>query len=528
MKKTFLMVCAAVVALVVSCGKQPLGDATRDNNPAGNTEIIFKLDATHPDGADTKAVKSAWEENDVIFVFFSGQAAPRYLELKRTGSAWVPTAKNSLALAENETGTMRAVYLPFGSDATVSLNGTDGYEFSTTYLSYYLTATLSYTVSGGEVAGTFNMQIPDGYVQFFLDDDSATTGYAIELREPHLTPMGIASIAADGTITHTNVANGAPLPGYVYDKTNKTGTDAKGYLFSGILSDGSKGVANARNVAIDYQMTLVRGGWNGTYYSMSFTDKTLYTSATTDRAVKLPAAVLDALEYKPIDLGCDVQIGAGPNMKRIYWSSRNLGATMDGPANDSATYGDYYAWGEVSPYYTSLSPLTWAAGKEDGYKWSTYTFGHGDWHELTKYCYNSTYGNGGYTDDLTELEPTDDAARVALSTKGNWRIPTRAEWLVLHSGDFTWTWSDTYKGVLITSGIAGYNDGRFLFLPAAGTWSGTSYLTAASYGYYWSSSLDLEPDPRRAFSIYYSSEPLTINHTDTFRDDGNTIRPVTD
>ena len=82
---------------------------------------MFKLSATHPD--DTKAVKAAWEENDVIFVFFSGQASPKYLELKWDGTTWKNTPKNELALADSETGTLRAVYLPFGSNASVSADG---------------------------------------------------------------------------------------------------------------------------------------------------------------------------------------------------------------------------------------------------------------------------------------------------------------------------------------------------------------------------------------------------------------------
>lgn len=70
---------------------------------------------------------------------------------------------------------MQAVFLPFGSDATVSASGTS-FIFSTTYYAYYLTATLDYTVSDNEVSGAFNMEIPDDYVQFFVEDAAATDG----------------------------------------------------------------------------------------------------------------------------------------------------------------------------------------------------------------------------------------------------------------------------------------------------------------------------------------------------------------
>ena len=277
MKKLLLILCASVLALV-SCEKQPV------ENPANEgSEIVFDLNAILPDGADTKAVKSAWETGDVIFVFFSTQAAPKYLEMKWNGTSWVSTAKNSLSLAEDETGTMRAFFLPFGSGATVSADGTN-FKFDDTYETYYLTDKKIYSVTGGVVSGTFVMGIPDGYVQFFLDDAGATPGTEIELREPNLTPQGIASIAADGTITHTTPVHGAPLKGYVYDKESKTGSDAKGWLFSGVLAAG------AQNTSTDYHFTLVSGAWNtGSYYHKAFTGKTLQATGSTDRAVKLPA-----------------------------------------------------------------------------------------------------------------------------------------------------------------------------------------------------------------------------------------------
>ena len=111
MKRIILMVCAALVALV-SCEKQPVENPSNEGS-----EIVFNLSATHP--GDTKAVKTGWEENDVIFVFIQGQTAPAYLEMKWDGSSWVNTSKGLSAIADGSVS-MRAVYLPFGSTATVS------------------------------------------------------------------------------------------------------------------------------------------------------------------------------------------------------------------------------------------------------------------------------------------------------------------------------------------------------------------------------------------------------------------------
>ena len=114
MKKIIVICCTALMA-VMSCTKEMDLSRPGVQEPA---QVVFNLSATHPN--DTKAVKTEWETGDVIFVFFSKQAAPKYLEMKWNGTAWVSEGKNSLALAENEYGTMTAVYLPFGSNATVT------------------------------------------------------------------------------------------------------------------------------------------------------------------------------------------------------------------------------------------------------------------------------------------------------------------------------------------------------------------------------------------------------------------------
>ena len=157
MKKIALIICAGLMALV-SCNKEI---ASPDQGVKEATPVVFNLTATHP--GDTKAVKTGWETGDVVFVFFSTQAAPRYLEMKWTGTKWVSEGKNSLALTEDEHGYMTAVYLPFGSDATVTADGTD-FKFSDTFETYYLTDRMFYYVTDGELSGTFTMKIPEGYV----------------------------------------------------------------------------------------------------------------------------------------------------------------------------------------------------------------------------------------------------------------------------------------------------------------------------------------------------------------------------
>ena len=132
------MIFAALAALaLVACTKHVLDiSSPEDTTPS---QITFNLSATHPDGAATKAVKTGWENEDVIFVFFNNVPAPKYLKMSYDGTKWTTVEMNgdsagSLGLAENATGTMRAVFLPFGKDATVSAAG-DAFAFSATYYS---------------------------------------------------------------------------------------------------------------------------------------------------------------------------------------------------------------------------------------------------------------------------------------------------------------------------------------------------------------------------------------------------------
>ena len=116
MKKNFAIVLAALAALTLSCQKEMVETSEKLNEPAPE-EIIFDLTATHPES--TKAIKTGWESGDIIFVFFTGKAAPAYLEMKWDGTEWQNTPRNDLSLSSGESGTMRAVYLPYGSNLTV-------------------------------------------------------------------------------------------------------------------------------------------------------------------------------------------------------------------------------------------------------------------------------------------------------------------------------------------------------------------------------------------------------------------------
>ena len=197
---------------------------------------------------------------------------------------------------------------------------------------------------------------------------------------------------------------------------------------------------------------------------------------------------LDVSTHEYVDLG----LPSG-----LLWATCNVGAvTPEG-------YGIHFAWGETTPkaYY-------------DG---STYQYYIGN--KLTKYCYNASYGYNGYTDDLTTLQPEDDAATANWGN--DWRMPTKEDFVELYNNTtHIWTTQNSVNGCLFTA-----LNGNSLFLPAAGYGNGYSVSGEGSSGLYWSSSLYTEQvAPVGAWHLFFNSGSCSTYCGD--RDYGLSVRPV--
>ena len=204
----------------------------------------------------------------------------------------------------------------------------------------------------------------------------------------------------------------------------------------------------------------------------------------------------------PVDLGLSVK-----------WASFNVGAASP------EEYGDYYAWGETEPYYNSIDPLIWKDGKV-GYLWTSYTWCNSSMDSLTKYCTDSSYGYGGFTDGKTVLDLEDDVAHVIFG--GNWRIPTDAEWEeLINNCTWTWTTQNGVNGRLVTA-----SNGNSIFLPANGYCHNTflfDYFDAGYSGCYWSSSL-YTGSSNEAWRILFN--PVGVFKLTEYRYYGMSVRPV--
>lgn len=184
--------------------------------------------------------------------------------------------------------------------------------------------------------------------------------------------------------------------------------------------------------------------------------------------------------YTYVDLGLP---------SKTYWAYANVGAT------NPEDYGNYYAWGETE--------------QKDTYDWSTYQYCNGSENSLTKYCSNSEYGDNGFTDDLTILEASDDAANVNMGSF--WRMPTHEEMQELYDNcTYEWTNHNGINGRLFTG-----PNGNTIFLPAAGNRYDSSLGDTGTNGFYATSSLDSRI-PYQSWYLNFYSGNCSIDSDDRY------------
>ena len=195
------------------------------------------------------------------------------------------------------------------------------------------------------------------------------------------------------------------------------------------------------------------------------------------------------LEHEFVDLG----LPSG-----TLWATCNVGASSP------ESLGDYFAWGETST--------------KDTYDWSTYKWCKGAQSTITKYCDDSSYGYKGFTDDLFELQLTDDAAYVNWGI--SWQMPSKKQFEELISGGYTTkerTTKNNVYGLLITSKVEGYED-KSIFLP---------YSVAKSCGEYWTSTRNTLPKDNQNVAYCFWFDTNSIYSSSPFsRAEGCMVRPV--
>ena len=196
--------------------------------------------------------------------------------------------------------------------------------------------------------------------------------------------------------------------------------------------------------------------------------------------------------YEYIDLG----LSSG-----TLWATCNLGASCP------EEIGDYIAWGETAP--------------KELYDWNSYRYCVFaiDHYDMTKYCTEAIWVQSEFIDNLTVLEPDDDAALANWGA--GWRMPTREDWEELcQETTCIQTTQNGVSGRLVTG-----KNGNSIFLPATG-FRLDGELVCPNLGVYWSSSL-YTGSPDRAWSFHFDNDEYHVCGTYE-RNRGQVVRAVYD
>lgn len=168
----------------------------------------------------------------------------------------------------------------------------------------------------------------------------------------------------------------------------------------------------------------------------------------------------------------------------VKWANCNVGA------NSPEEYGDYFAWGEVTP--------------KDYYSSNNY-----------KYYSNRNYLNIGSDISGTEY----DAATHNMGN--NWRMPTKSEYdELINKCEWKFVTYRKVRGWRITG-----PNGNSIFLPLAGYMLDDWNDYASIGGFYWSS--NVTDTPREVHTLYTTMSDYKMSYRYMNRYEGRTIRAVT-
>lgn len=486
MKKSFLTILP--MALLASCSSELVettGVATK-----GNVEKVSIQ--SHPfefeDGTRTslsateKAISFAWANTDALGVFpispTTNNQAKQDIKIPAgcepqdahyasfDGAGWDLIAKNTYAAYCPYNGTIPAE-TPYTA-VPISLTGQDG-TLATIGQKYdFMYAPSSFAE---ENMGThthevvFDFQHAIAVIQFKLTMPVAATWKSIVITNDAGDKVWTTSATmnvATGAVTSTATASSISL---ALSGVTTTAVGQEVVLYASVLPTTTGALTLTATTSADEE------------YTASLASKTF-------AAGKAYRYTVSEIKAKPKTRGFEngyewVDLGLPSGLK---WATKNVGAQSE------TDYGDYFAWGEITPkssYQTS------------NYKWST-----DNCSTFTKYASSSQ----------ATLVLADDAARQNMG--GAWRMPTKAEQEELMN-NCTIQWVTSYNNENVSGLVVTGPNGNSIFLPAGGSINNQSELSLGYQCYIWSSSLNVDRT-LKAWKISLSSGGTEMNFTNRY------------
>ena len=218
----------------------------------------------------------------------------------------------------------------------------------------------------------------------------------------------------------------------------------------------------------------------------------------------------------------------------VKWATMNLGATTVA-GSPSTCYGDYYAWGETEPRYTSItitgansaSIVGWKSGHTSGYSSSDMPSYTGSTLDADHDAATQNWGSAWRTPTNAEFKAL---AKECTGSESNQITPSS---LTTSSPDGGIYWLASNQDYLPEyNGVAGVlfvdksDSSLRIFFPAAGYCSSTSFFQGGSHCDCWSSSI-FSSNASYARTMWITSGAVTPSHFNERRF-GLTVRPVKD
>lgn len=440
MKKTLLLL-TLIITLAAACSKDN-GEKSGGSGPfKEGQELVIKGSFTT---AATKAVGTAHEDSSVDFLWKSGDVI----------TVTVGTASAEFTLADGS------------GKAEGSFKGimpADGESFKVTYGGGRVPADQSFVLGGldgslvsasgeGTLANGFKLAVSNAIARF-------------DLWGSNKEISSVSVKTSNGSFYKITIPNGIALGASQYDVTP----------FFLVLEPGTYSLDITVNDLDGSEICTLEGK----------------ESYNFEAGKVVNAGVLEVVNLADVHVAVDLGVS-------VKWATTNVGAATP------EQFGDYYAWGEVSPYYETLVPEPiWKTGHETGYEISGYC-GAAKFTEWETPPFGETDSDG-----YKHLKAENDCATVLWGPE--WRMPTVQELDELLE-KCTWEYVTVNvassnlpsfipkaEGFLVFKGKGDALDtSAYIFLPAAGNmkglvlvdetplqvrfWTATVYVTATNKG----------------------------------------------
>lgn len=436
----------------------------------------------------------------------------------------------------NDSGQASAagVYISHGGTANFGATQIAGAKFTMNGGSICNNTGTGVTMYDGSNPGEFNM---------YGGTITGNSGYGVDLVYS-TGPFGKFTMKGSAVVTSDNkVFIGFPNGTKIYIADELTGTAPVATIKLNGYNENTEVIALANGVTDTSLLSaacakIEVAPYNGTPWYLTSDGKLTSTNPNAGNSGGDPSSWTGSADgHDYVDLG----LPSG-----TLWATMNVGATVE-----NRYYGDYFAWGETEPRYTSYTisrtddgyggiseniSVSWKSGYEDnGYSWDNYFDGtNGENFTIFKDA------------DSSELDATHDAATVNWGS--NWKTPTKDQCSELINSCFMTSTNDYNNtgiaGIIVYKATAG-DEGKdtfgstppelagtyslstpHIFFPLCGRFPQNNYVSSNDLcAYLWSRTLEPSyPETAYQFSPFNteSYDPVEFDP----RANGEPIRPV--